>query len=113
MGMSFALGPETVRLGRWHYTAPELSTDGRGNTVFLVEAAFGPAESVEWGLDARGQPYRHHTYGEDSFYAETTELHPITMDELRGRLEYTARLMRDSGHPDFGARLEQSLLRIR
>ena len=107
------MSPKTITLRRWHYAPPEPLADRRGNTVLLTEAAFDPAEACEWGLDAQGRPYRQYVYGEDMFYAESTEFRRITAEELRGKLEETARFMREHGHPDFADKLEQSLTRVK
>ena len=72
----------SVFIGHWCYTKPDLVPNGTGDIVIIKKVSFGPLEVYEWGIDFNNTPYECYQWVENDFYEDENYRRNITREEL-------------------------------
>lgn len=87
----------SVFIGKWLYSKPDLLPDKDGNIVLISKASVGPMEIYQWGIDSNNIPYESYKWLEDDYFKETSYFMNITKEELLNEINSTVSLFRSNG----------------
>ncbi len=87
----------SVFIGRWLYSKPDLVSNKDGNIVLILKASVGPLEVYEWGIDSNNIPYERYKWLENDYFEETSYFKNINDEELLRQIELAASIFRSNG----------------
>lgn len=87
----------SVFIGRWFYSKPDLTANEDGNIILISKMSFGPLEVYEWGIDSGGLPYESYKWLENDFFEDDNYFKYINKEDLLRQINSVVSLFRSNG----------------
>lgn len=91
----------SVFIGRWLYSKPDLIVNKDGNIILISKVSFGPLEVYKWGIDSGGIPFECYKWLENDFFEDENYFKNIEKEELIRQINSVVSLFRSNELPEW------------